>query len=41
MLGAENANFEKTVKGLLVDLPKNKKTNDISFVLKITNWFMK
>ncbi|GEM_PF-6471003 len=25
MLGTENANFEKTVKGLLVDLPKNKK----------------
>lgn len=37
MLGSGKVNFQRTVKGLLVDLPKGKKPNDISFVLKITN----
>ncbi len=35
LLGAGKAEFQRTKKGLLVSLPKDKKPNDISLVLKI------
>lgn len=37
MLGGGKVDFQRTAKGLLVNLQKDKKPNDISFVLKITN----
>ena len=35
--GAGKVNFQRTDKGLSITLPKDKKPNEISFVLKITN----
>lgn len=37
MLGAGKVNFQRTDKGLAITLPKDKKPNEISCVLKITN----